>query len=1219
MKKLTAKRSFKCLMAMKFTILLLTVACMQVSARSGAQTITYEAQNVRLVTVFAALEKQTGYAFFYNDSDMQLASSVSVSLKKAPLPLALQTILKDQPLDFNITGKTIVVSRKSAIIPTNTPAQNNSALSGLPKDVSGRVLDEKGRPVEGVTVTVKKTGQATATDANGYFVFSNIPDDATLVFTGVNIQTTEINVSGRTVIPVNVKMKVAVGEEVIVSTGYYSLPKERATGAYSHVTSKKLEEINGTNLKNKLEGLVPGLMFEPNYNSDQNPSTERSSGIVIRGRSTLGDNNPLIVVDGFPVIASDGVDPWSTINPEDVESVTVLKDAAAASIWGAQAANGVIVITTKSGKVKNGSSVSVSMEYLTKPAPDLYEIPFASSKEAVDIYKHLFFETTYFNSLTSAYNRNRYDLPEVIDVLLQMKTNQITEEEGNQRLAALSKTDVRDEFSQLFFRPEATKKVTVSFSNNNKLNDIRASVMAMRSDEFAIGNANKQVIANLNNKFSPVDWFSVSFGANISFRNDDKNGVDIRDLQYIPQMSRILDDSGKYVPMIKQNDDFYYDVPTTTRRKLVAQYDLPYDWDWNIKREVDNKDISENRNDIRLNAALNFRPLKGLNVDFSYQYQNNNSLYSNYMNPETWYVRNAVLENYRVDDGSFPIPVGGMLYERRSSFTSHDGRFQVTYNRNFGDHNIRALGGSEIRADYRESIPYGFYGYDPQSLTQITALNYQDEVKPKLTGKNEFRGTIPPIPTLAPTSISIGGRNDRFLSYYGNVGYTYKNRYDLTGSIRLDQTNLYGRSSSYRELPQWSIGTGYTLTNEAFFNVEQINHLRFRIAYGWNGHIDKSASPYIVGTPWIDPVNQSQYAAVLQTPNPALTWEKTANLNFGVDFGLFNNRIKGLVEIYNKKSTNVLADFAVNPTYGFYYDEATLNQGDINNKGVEFEISALVVDQKIKWRSTLNYSHNKNEVVNVNSTSNNMAARTGLSQFNPVAGQPVDYIAVAEWAGFNDDGLLQVMYQGKPQSILEIPYTGADLDDLLKFVGQRSPKHFGSWINNVSYGNFELSARLLYSFGNKFLNDAPPRSTLYNVQRYSNYFTFLPALLVNRWQSPDDNQSASMYGIDTRVANYTATLTNDYLSEYNTRKVLDAGQIRLQSISLTYRMPKKLFGSTIKDASLQLQARDLGPIFLANDEGIDPLFPKYSGSLYSAYYNTIRERPEYSVSLRISL
>ena len=1205
---------------MKFTILLLTVACLQVSARSDAQTINYEAKNVALVKVFSALEKQTGYAFFYNDADMKNASSVTVSLKETPLQSALQMILKTQPLDFTITGKTIVISPK---VNSSTKKAENKEISVPPfsiaDDVSGLVTDGNGDPVEGITVTVKGTKIATSTDRNGYYILRNVPKDAVLVFSGVNIDKKEVPLAGKTSVVVTVEMKVTLGEEVIVNTGYYKLPKERATGSFSHVTGQQLAAITGLSVKDKLEGLVPGLLFEPHFNYDQDPSTDRSSGIVIRGRSTLGDNSPLIVVDGFPVIATDGVDPWSTINPDDVESVTVLKDAAAASIWGAQAANGVIVITTKRGSGSKGSSLSINMEYLTKRKPDLYEIPFASSKDAVDIYKYLFNETTYFNTLTSAFNRSRYDFPEVIDVLVKMKANLLTQDAGNQKLAELSNTDVRDEFTDLFFQRESTKKVTLSLSNFNKFNNIRASIMALEGDQFNIGDANNQVIANINNRFSPVSWFTASFGVNISLANKKSNGVDIRDLQYIPQMSKILDSAGGYLPMIKQNDDFYYDVPTRVRRGLVAQYDLPYDWDWNLKREIDNKDISEERNDTRLNGALNFKPFKGFDVDLSYQYQNNKALYSNYMNPESWYVRNAVLENFRKADGSFPVPVGGMLYERRSSFTSHSTRFKMNYNRTFGDHAISALAGSEMRSDYRESVPYGFYAYDPQSLTQITAINFRDEINPKLHGKNEFRGTIPPIPTLPPTSISIGGRNDRFLAYYSNMGYTYKKRYDLTGSIRLDQTNLYGRSASYRELPQWSVGAGYTISNEAFFNVKPLNYLRFRTAYGWNGHIDKSASPYITATPWIDPVNQSQYAAVLSTPNPALTWEKTANFNFGMDYALFNNRIKGLLEIYTKKSNNVLADFAVNPTYGFYYDEATLNQGDISNKGVEMEISALVIDKKLKWQSSFNYAHNKNKVINVNSEGSNLAARTGLSQYNPVAGQPVDYIAVAQFAGYSDDGLLQVIYQGGPKTILQVPYIGADLDDLLIYVGQRSPKHTGSFINNISYGNFELSARLQYSFGNKFLNDAPPRSTLYNAQRFSNFFTFLPQLMVDRWQSPADNETASMYGLGYRVANYNATIANDYLAEYNTSNVLNAGQVRLQSISLAYKLPKNTFGSLVKNARLMVQGRNLGPIFLANKEGIDPLFPKYSGALYAAYYNTIRSRPEFSISLNVDL
>lgn len=1200
----------------KIAVGLLLILCWEARAEIHAQTVTLDHQNALLEDVLEEVREQTGYSIFYDTEYLAKAKKVSLKLENASLEATLEAVFANQLFSYRIENDVIVITPKAL-------GESEWTLKvAAYAEVRGRIVDSLGNPLPGSSIRViNADGQRTAlqaqADQNGYFSLQNVPDDATLLVSFIGYVSTVVK-AAPDLGTIALRRATTSLKETVVNAGYYSLPRERATGSYTHLSTDDLEGVNSLSLKDKLEGLVPGLLFEPNYNSDQNPTTERSSGIVVRGRSTLGDNAPLIVVDGFPVISSDGVDPWATINTEDVADVTVLKDAAAASIWGAQAANGVIVITTKQGRRTQGSSLNVNLEFLSQPEPDLYEIPFASSRDALDIYKYLYLESPYFNNLNQAFFRDRYEFPEVVDVLLKMKTDQITEEEGNQRLSELAQLDVRDEFGDLFYRTETHRKVNLSFSSTSQTNSLRASVMGLQSNEPAIGDQRQQVTGNVNNRFSPTGWFAVSFGVNFSLQNDENNGVDIRDLQYIPQMSRILDADGEYLPMIKNNDDFYFDTPTARRRDLVEQHNLPYDWDWNIKRELDNLDRTDERNDLRLNGKLEFTPFKGFNADLSYQYQRNSALTSNYMSPETWYVRNAVNENYRPDAESFPVPVGGMLYERRSSFTSHNTRMQVTYDRVFTDHGVRALAGTEIRSDSRSSLPYGFYGYDPQTLTHVTALNFRDEVNPKLTGKNEFRGTIPPIPTLAPTSISIGGREDRFLSYYGNVGYTFRRRYDITGSVRLDQTNLYGRSASYRELPQWSGGLGYTISDEPFFDVKFVDHLRFRAAYGWNGHIDKSASPFIAGTPWLDPINQAQYAAMLTTPNPALTWEKTENFNLGLDFAILNRRIQGMIEIYTKRSTNVLADFEVNPTYGFYYDEATLNQGDITNDGVEIDLSSQVFNGIWKWRTAFNYSHNKNVVKNVTTRATNQSARTNLSQFNPVAGQPVDYLAVAEWAGYSDEGLPQVYYGDEILDITQIPVNGGDLDLLQKFVGQRSPKHFGSWINDVSYRSFRLSARLLYSFGHKFLNDSPPRNTLYNYQRFSNYFTWHPAIMVNRWQSPADNETASMFGLGTRVANYAHTLMNDNIAEYNTSNVLDAGQIRLQSISLAYTLPHSLIGF-VKTATLQLQARNLGPIFLVNDEGVDPAFPKYSGSLYSAYYNVIRDRPEYSLSLRISL
>lgn len=1210
----------KHLLAMKLTVILVLAACLQVNANGYAQKVTLQVKNVPLENIFMSIKSQTGYGFFFDQELMKQSSPVTVNIKDVSLESALSICFQNQPLTYSIVGQTIVVKEKTRSLLSNM-VPDAVASEALLQQVTGRVTDENGRPLEGVSVILKGTRTGTSTNQDGFFTI-NIDDlqSAVLEFSMVGFEPASISLRGRTNISISLKQKVASEQEVVI-TGYYQLPRERVTGSFTRIDQQQLENITSMSLKDKLEGLVPGLLFDPTYNSDQDASTERSSGITIRGAGTLGDRSPLIVVDGFPVISSDGVDPWRTINPNDVANITVLKDAAAASIWGAQAANGVIVITTKSGSAQSGSSVGVNVELLTKPRPDLYQIPFASSKDAIDIYKYMFNQTTFFNTLTTPYNMARYDFPPVMEALVKRKAGLMNDQELNEKLDELAQIDVRDEFSDLFLRRDSYQKMTVSFNNRSKGNNLRASIMTLHNNNYNKGNQSSQVIGNMNNTFSPTDWFSVQFGLNISMQHSKLNGADIRDLQYIPQMSKILDDDGNYLPMIKHNVEFYYTVPTKKRRDLVALYDLPYDWDWNLKREVDNMDITQKTRDLRANGVISFKPVKWAAIDLSYQYQTNNGLYSNYMNEETWYVRNAVLNNYRTATGQFPVPPGGMLYERRSDFTSQSGRMQATINKTMGEHSIKALGGFEMRSDTRESIPYGYYGYDPQSLTHITTIDFKNPpVGPPLSTGLGVSAAIPPIPTLRATSISIGGRNDRFLSYYGNVGYTFRSKYDITGSIRMDKTNLFGRSASYRELPQWSAGVGYTLSNEPFFDIKQINFLKFRAAYGWNGHIDKSASPYITATPWVDPINQSQYAAVLDAPNPGLTWEKTENLNIGVDFSLFNDRLKGTAEIYKKNSTNVLADFEVNPTYGFYYDGATLNQGDIENRGIEVELQGVIINsKKVKWRSLFNYSHNKNKVVNIEVAAYNIAARTGLSQFYMVPGQPLDYIAVAKFAGYDDQGLLQVMYGGKPENILHIPYVGADLDDLFTFSGQRSPKHFGSWMNNVSYGNFEFSFRLLYSFGHRVLGDAPPRNTLYYIQLPSSFFTFMPGLMVNRWQSPADNETASMYGIGTRVANYTATLANDILAEYNDRNLLNAGHVRVQSISLAYRLPSRVLGKALKSASVMVQARNLGPIYRVNNQGVDPMFPKYSGSLYAAYFNTIRSRPDYSVTFKVDL
>lgn len=1219
-------RSFSCrsglthksLRVMRLTAFILLCACLQVAARTAGQNVTLRIKNAPMKEVFREIQKQTGLNILVKESLLEKAGKITLDVKDMPVEQVLTLCLKNQPLRYFIEGGAIVIK------PVTTPPATNLLTEPPPPppiDVKGRLVDESGNPVA-ATVTVKGTSKAVSSNANGEFTLTGVDANAVLVITGVNIETLEIKINGRTNLgTMGLKKKVAdIEGVVVVHTGYEQLPKERVTGSFTNISATELGRTNSFNLKDRLEGMVPGMYFEPQYDEDQSPTSQRSRSIVIRGVGTFSNNNPLIVVDGAPFY-TEVIDPWSLINPSDVESITVLKDAAAASIWGSQAANGVIVITTKKGSITRGQPVlNVSLDYLVQPVPNLNKIPWASSREAMDIYKWMINDQTWFDQLLDPAFKDKYELPEVMDVLIRMKKGTMSQADGDKRLAELSQIDVRDEFKDIFFRKlETNKKINLSFQTGTDINRVRTSFTGLFNSQYSKGNSDFQVTANFTDEYMPKKWLKFSFGSNFFMSSLQRNGVVVNELSNIPQMSRILDDQGNYLPMImNSSEDTYFDVPTWRRRDTVAKYKLPYNWDWNLKQDIDNYDKSTKTTNLRLYTNIKVTPFKGLDVDFYYQYQKDHVLVSEYYNEQSWYVRNMV-NNYARPNGAYPIPPGGMLYENQTNGYSHNGRLQISYTRAFGDHSVRGLAGLELRQNYFDQTPYGYYGYDKQSLTAAANMDFNTSITPRMNGD---AGTfvIPSVPTQR--FWMVYGNDDRFLSKYGNVGYTYKNRYDLTASIRQDNTNLFGQSAVYTNLPQWSVGAGWKISGEKFFKIDFVNYLKFRASYGFNGNIDKSASPYIYGYPYTDPVLSLPYAAVQSAPNPGLTWEKTGTYNIGLDFGVLKSRLNGTFELYVKKATDVLAQIAVNGTYGYQNNRAALNTGNITNKGFEFNITAKIIDKgDFRWQTRFNYGTNRNRATRITKVTNSISGFTSLGFYYHLPDQPVDYVAAATWMGYDTLGYDKFEYQGKAYSIRDIANFNTLVPlDVVKVVGQRSPKHYGQWSNTFTYKAFDLNISLLYKFGHVFVKDYPAASMSSTYFTPTRFFTFLPDLMVNRWRSPADGNNASMYSLNNKLTSINGNNTSqasllDMISRYNTRTVLNAGSVRLQSISLAYSIPGKISGP-FKNARIQLEARNIGPLYVVNKEGIDPDFPAYSSSLYGALQYVVRNRAQYSASLR---
>ncbi len=359
------------LLIMKITAIILLTACLSASANGYSQKVTLSEKNARLEKVFKEIKRQTGYYFLYNDEMLQRAEPITIELMSVDLHEALTTLFKNQPLTFSIIEKTIVIKPK-----TDSPVRE---VVHPQIEVKGRVVNENGDGVI-ATITVKGTNNMVSSDVNGYFTLSNVDENATLVITAVSVETMEVKINGRTDLEIRAKTKVTEGESVTVSTGYWTSEKRTSTGNITKITSKEIEKQPVNNLILALQGRVAGLNIE----QVSGVPGGNFRNLQIRGQNSLrfNGNDPLFVIDGIPYpsqnlsnLAASSIFPvpLNIINPSDIESIEILKDADATAIYGSLGANGVILITTKNVK-KIGAAIDINFYKGTGKASNRIEL-----------------------------------------------------------------------------------------------------------------------------------------------------------------------------------------------------------------------------------------------------------------------------------------------------------------------------------------------------------------------------------------------------------------------------------------------------------------------------------------------------------------------------------------------------------------------------------------------------------------------------------------------------------------------------------------------------------------------------------------------------------------------------------------------------------------------------------------------------------------------------
>ena len=993
------------------------------------------------------------------------------------------------------------------------------------REIHGMVQDETKQPLAGATVkevAQAKTNSVAAVmvDINGHFTL-NVPDNCkqiTCSFVGYAPKTVDL-IPGQDSYEIQMFPLTESLNEVVV-TGYQTISKERATGAFSKVNTDQLSGQRIASVDNILEGHVAGF----------------NDGMLRGITSMNGVTTPLYVVDGFPIekTKNDGYGNWveevPDINVEDIESITVLKDAAATSIYGARAANGVIVITTK--RAKGGKAdVSFSMN-LTTQKYRTYTGIFADSQTMVGIERDWASQHPYLDAseAQNLLDNATYTTPG-IQAILKGYTG------------AMSQADVESYLNRLAGNGYSFYKDVDNYGKTNPFYQQYNLRVASRSDKNSFSgsisfnrnqyadkhNNDYNVGINILNTTEITKWLTFDVGAYINFSGGNTPNYLLSSPGYtvMPYMNLGTPDN----PYVNRQEDRYsiYDQST------LSNYGL-YNLDITPLDEM-GRQIAKDRNlSARINARLIFTLTDWLRLTTQFQYQG--AEYKNELlrEKESYYVRNQV-NTFAVDNGmgaEFLIPYGNIWSQQYNSQRDYNFRAQLDFNKTFADrHNVTAIAGYEMRENVNRFNSQVLYNYDPDVLTYSMI---DQKVLSNTYGLWGW-GSFSTQDVAYPRELT-----NRFISFYGNVAYDFDNRYTVTGSIRWDRTNLFGTSSKYQNHPIWSVGAGWLINNESFMQLDWVNMLKLRASYGIGGNIAKDAAPYMTLYYSNNYHTGTTSGSVSRRPNPNLRWEKTTTFNVGIDFALLDNRLNGSIEFYNKKGVDLLANVNGVPVEGYGYTTNNINNGEMTNRGVEITLNGVAYrdqDWQLNLNGTFGYNHNRIDKIDVEAPASFLLFDYPTAY--PRVGDAYNTIYAYKWAGLSETGAPQVYDKnGELFSTME----PTNLSDALAY-GQVVPKWNGSFGTDLTWRNFTLSMLFLFEGGHHVRNAYMPFISDMG-QAYAG--------VENRWMKPGDEAH-------TDVPAFVSNESPDYnyysssIYSHASVNVLKADNFRMRNLSLAYNLP----------------------------------------------------------------
>lgn len=1111
------------------------LACALFCNAVTGQTVTYTGKKVPLQEVLTEVQKQTGYLVMSKSQLIKEAAPVTISAAQAPLEQFLTELFEGPHLDYSIENKTITIRRKAEVAPAR---QDTTKLPQ--REISGIVTDSLGQPLPGVTIRIMGKQGGTSTDQQGQFRIK-ADDAAVLNLTCIGYLPRQLRAlavarASRIILDPATNNLEAVS---IVTTGLQTRKQAQMVGSVSTVHAKDLENTGITTFDKALAGRMPGV-----YVRSVSGRPGETGQIIIRGVNTLtGNVEPLYVLDGMPLQAgevSGGMNSLITngignIPPENIESITILKDATAASIYGSRAANGVIVITTKNGKA-GADYINYSGKFGITMRPQ-NQFNFMNSREKVQ------FERGIRDDFYPPYESGG----RVIQLLSLADKGAITYEEAERQIAMLEQTDT-DWIKQLY-RVANSQSHNISFSGGNtkttyfaafNFQDSQGSLMENR---FQTGGLNMKLSRFVTDKL----LFRVNMYTTLKKNIEGQAGMDpFKYAVFANPYEKPYNEDGSYA-----SDMTYRNIPYSVGSNSALYYST-----FNIIRELKENRLTNVYGNIRGQFSVEYNFLRHFrytgNVVGAYTsvHDKDESFGGTF---RSW--QNNWLNASSTGGGVLPEHNRGFLRESTGKTFDYTVRNTLEYNNTIlGKHFVQAFFANEFGGVQNDQFSH----FNPIYLQEYAIAGYPSW---DLVPDNRF---------LNLDLTDLGGtktQENRNASFIGSIAYVFDNRYVFNGNVRYDGVDIIGSDNQFS--PLWSAGVRWNAHNEAFLqdHASLLSRLVLSAGYGYRGSINRSVLPFHTYTLGSAVYANTPVATRFYYGNPVIKWEKKKETNLGLELSLFNGRVNTEWRYFNEEVTDLLDDTKTPPSVG--RPSATVNVGNLTNKG--FEVSIRLEAIKTKdwfWEVSGNFTRVRNNLTNVFEKE---VPTLGNNYTSNIQGFPVN-----SWFGYKfshvdpETGSLIVFAQkrdsrvvdGKVETTLEdaqIDLSKISLADLQAgyrpyYLGHSDPEFYGGFNTRLVYKAFELTANFVYADGNDIISFMDRREGPSGITASDIMASRTNRLKDNlyRWRQAGDVTNIPLYR--TSYSSYT-----NYLISTD---VESGGYLKCNELAFSWRAPRELLSRT---------------------------------------------------------